>query len=210
MNSRELHLISDGNMALETFAKIAGAVHEWVSAVHIREKKRTVKEICLGVDHLLSRGVPLEKIYINDRVDVAWTLGVKGVHLAGHSLEPDQVKGAFPRLRVGRSVHSVAEAVRMQRQGADYLVFGHIFASQSKPGLKPRGLAELAQVAQSVTIPVMAIGGVTPEKVESVVNAGASGIAVLSGILQAGDPQEAAKRYAQALFGEEERNAKTI
>jgi thiazole tautomerase (transcriptional regulator TenI) len=199
MNNPEFHLVSNGTMALETFAEIAGLVHGLVSAVHIREKKRTAKDICLGVDHLLGRGVPQGKIYINDRVDVAWALGTKGVHLAGHSLEPGQVKVAIPRIRVGRSVHSVEEAKRMELQGADYLFFGHVFTSQSKPGLEPRGLAELAEVVRSVTIPVIAIGGITPEKAEWVMNAGASGIAVLSGILEADYPLELAKKYAAAL-----------
>ncbi|MEW9669290.1 thiazole tautomerase TenI [Ammoniphilus sp. 3BR4] len=200
MRNLELHLISNGKQALEQFADVASLVHPIVQAVHLREKARTARELWDGIQHLALRGVPLNKIYLNDRADVAWSAGAKGVQLAYHSLPPAAVKKAFPQLRVGRSVHSLSEAREMEQQGADYVIFGHVFPSGSKPGLEARGVEALAEVAGQIRIPVIAIGGIHPENVKDVINAGAAGIAVMSGILDAGDPLAAAQHYREGLL----------
>lgn len=200
MGNLELHLISNGKQTLQQFADVASLVHPVVQAVHLREKARTARELWDGIHELTVRGVPLSKIYLNDRVDVAWSAGAKGVQLAYHSLPPAQVKKAFPQLRVGRSVHSLDEAREMEQQGADYVIFGHIFPSGSKPGQEARGLEALAEVAQQIQIPVIAIGGIQPENVRDVIKAGAAGIAVMSGILDAGDPLAVARHYREGLL----------
>lgn len=199
MPNYELHLISDGKKSLRRFIEIAATVHPFLSYVHLREKTKTAKEIWEGVEALKNSGVPSEKIIVNDRVDVALAAGLGGTQLAYHSLEPKWVKRAFPRLRVGRSTHSLEEAEEMERQGADYVLFGHIFPSGSKPGLKARGIEALRAVTNKVKIPVIAIGGISPSNAPSVLRAGASGVAVMSGILDSADPVAAAERYFEAL-----------
>ena len=194
-------MISDGKKSLVEFAEIASHVHPFVTFLHIREKDKTVKEVWEGTQLLLERGIPKEKIIINDRVDAAAAAGVKGVQLAYHSLEPKWVKASFPHLRVGRSVHSAEEAKEMEQQQADFLIYGHIYSSGSKPGLEARGTYALSQVVQTVRIPVIAIGGINPERVPSVLQTGAAGIAVMSGILNAADPVAEVKRYVEALRG---------
>ncbi|WP_134703927.1 thiamine phosphate synthase [Ammoniphilus sp. YIM 78166] len=196
----ELHLISNGKLSLPQFADLVSGLHPHVQAIHLREKTKTAAELWAGVMDLLSRGIPPSKIYINDRADVAWASGIGGVQLAYHSLGSAETKRAFPTLRVGRSVHSVEEAVEMEERGADYLLYGHIFPTGSKPGLEARGLCALAEVAQRVTIPVIAIGGIGPEQVGAVLKAGASGIAVMSGIIDAMDPVSVTKQYREALL----------
>ncbi|MGO0062704.1 thiamine phosphate synthase [Brevibacillus fluminis] len=197
--NRELHLISNGKLSLTEFADIAALVWPWVTAIHLRERMKTARELLDGIDLLLQAGVPPERLYVNDRADVAAAAGIRGVHLAGHSLEPAQVKAILPRIRIGQSVHSVAEARHAEASGADYVMFGHVFATESKAGLAGRGLAALADVVRTVSIPVIAIGGMTPGNAESVFAIGAKGIAVMSGILGAANPAHAAEAYCRTL-----------
>ncbi len=152
-----------------------------------------------AIDRLLSQGVPSEKIIVNNRIAVAHVTGVRGVQLTHQSIGLPKVKNYYDHLRIGCSVHSTDEAINAADHGADYLVYGHIFESGSKPGLAPRGLKNLQDVAESTTVPVIAIGGITPENTRDVLAAGASGIAVLSGVLLARNPLEAVRSYRRQL-----------
>jgi thiazole tautomerase (transcriptional regulator TenI) len=192
---KELHVLSSGNKQLARFAEIAGEIHPYVTAFHLREKNLSALELWSGIERLCELGVPRHKIVVNDRIDVAWAAKTGGVHLASHSLPVLEVRKLPHGLRIGRSVHSPEEALQCQRDGADYVFFGHIFASSSKPGLAPRGLLALEEVVGIVSIPVIAIGGIGPLQAESVLQRGAAGIAVISGILDAQDPYHAAKTY---------------
>ncbi len=100
---------------------------------------------------------------------------------------------------VGQSVHSVSEALVSAQSGYEYLVAGTIFASQSHPDGQAQGLDYLRDVCAAVTIPVVAIGGITPDRVAGCIEAGAAGVAVLSPIMRADDPQLIAQDYRQAL-----------
>ncbi|HLR80143.1 MAG TPA: thiazole tautomerase TenI [Bacillota bacterium] len=195
----QLHIISTGQQSIDTFSTIVARIHEMVDAIHIREKTWTAIEMIEAVDALVRQGVPLQKIIINDRVDVAYVMGTGGVQLAHHSIDVLCVKRHFPSLQVGCSVHSVAEAVEAEAAGANYVLYGHIFPTRSKPGLPPKGLQQLSQLVQHVRVPVMAIGGMTPERTSDVLEAGAHGIAVLSGVLLADHPQKAVQDYVKAL-----------
>lgn len=93
---------------------------------------------------------------------------------------------------LGCSVHSVEEARQAQAAGASYVTFGHIFPTKSKPGLPPQGTDALFQVVQSVSIPVLAIGGITAENIDLVLATGCAGIAVIGAISDDKDPQTAA------------------
>jgi thiazole tautomerase (transcriptional regulator TenI) len=97
-------------------------------------------------------------------------------------------------------VHSIDEVQTAQELGADYVIFGHVFPTQSKPGLVSKGLKQLELVAHHVSIPVLAIGGIKPANVRGVIEAGAQGIAVMSGVLEAEDPLLAVKEYYQAIY----------
>lgn len=200
---KSLHVISDGKHSLEAFAEIAGEVEPFADKFHLREKHRTSRELYEGVELLCNEGVPIHKIVINDRVDVAWTYKT-GVHLAFHSLPVHVVKTHFQEMLIGCSVHSPEEAAEAAKQGADYILFGHIFETDSKKRVPPRGTGSLEALKKAVEIPVLAIGGIKPEKVPEVLEAGADGIAVMSGILQAKDPAEAAKLFSKKLNGEGE------
>jgi thiamine-phosphate pyrophosphorylase len=190
-----LHLIADqGDMGA-----VAAALRGGVGAVQVRNKSlpaadllaaaRVARPLCGAAGALL---------LVNDRVDVALACGADGVHLAGRSLPPADARRIFPRL-LGVSVHDVAGAVAAAAAGADYVTFGHVFPTPSKPGLPPQGLAALRAVVEAVDIPVLAIGGIGPANAAEVLAVGCAGVAVISSILAASDPEAAARRLRAAL-----------
>jgi thiamine-phosphate diphosphorylase len=126
--------------------------------------------------------------------------GARHIHLPERSAPPGVVRfrvGAGSLL--GKSVHSTEAAQKAAGQGVDYLIAGTIFASASHPGEAPAGLDFLRDVCAAVAVPVLAIGGVTPENAPDCLRAGAAGVAVLSPIMRAEDPQAVARRYRAAL-----------
>ncbi len=123
-----------------------------------------------------------------------------GLHLpeSGQSVsEVRQIVG--PDLLIGCSVHSVEGAKKAADEGADYLLAGTTFASQSHPEVVPRGWVLLAEIAAVVDLPLLAIGGITPQNLGLCLDAGTVGVAVLSPIMQASDPRKAAQAYRTAL-----------
>lgn len=137
---------------------------------------------------------------INSDIAAAVHGQADGVHLKEEGVAIAQARAAFDReVLVGRSVHSIEAAQFAESEGADYLIAGNIFETTSHPDLEPAGLAFLAAICESVTIPVLAIGGITPERVAECLTAGAAGIAVRSPLLEATNPREVAARYRRAL-----------
>ena len=131
------------------------------------------------------------RMLVNDRVDVALAAAADGVHLPGSAVACGRIRAIVPDgFLVGRSVHSVGEAAAAARDGGcDYLVFGTVFESRSKPpGHTVAGLDALADVCAAVALPVLAIGGITAERVPDIVRAGAAGLAAI-GLFSAGGEQ---------------------
>lgn len=140
-------------------------------------------------------------LVLNDRVDVALALGARAVQLGARSLPVDDARALLGRgVLVGRSVHGVDEASDAVGAGADFLVLGTIWATPSHPGWEGGGPGLVRRTAERVApTPVVAIGGVTPERLPEVVRAGGHGAAVLRGVWHARDPADAVTRYLQAL-----------
>jgi len=197
--NKEFHVITTGQQSEAQLVDILSNIHPYVDMIHLREKTKTAKELSQIIMALIEKGVPKEKLVINDRVDVAVAFNVKGVQLAYHSLNAKVVKENFPTLRVGCSIHSKKEAIKAHKDGADYTIYGHVYETSCKPNSLPRGLKELEEIVKKVKIPVLAIGGVKPDRVQDILKTGASGIAVMSGVLLADDPVRAAKGYASIL-----------
>ena len=118
-------------------------------------------------------------VLVNDRLDVALAAGAKGVHLGAHSMPMQVVRRIAPRPFVlGVSCHSLSEARAAESGGADYLVLGPVFETPSKLRYgPPLGIETLREIATQITIPVLALGGITVERVRPCLEAGASGIA---------------------------------
>ncbi|CAH0165725.1 Thiazole tautomerase [Peribacillus sp. Bi96] len=199
MNGQELHIISTGKQPIEKFVEIASRIQEYVDFFYLREKHMSASELYRAVTLLHDKKIPLSKIIINDRVDVAWAQKVFGVQLAFHSLDAGVVKGSFPEMSVGCSIHSMDEAKAAFRNGANYAIYGHVFETDSKRGLPPKGVEELHAITRNVNLPIIAIGGITPSNCHVVRDAGAQGIAVMSGVLEAEHPVIAVKQYLKSL-----------
>lgn len=140
------------------------------------------------------------RVVVNDRLDVAIAAGAHGVHLRGDSAPAMRVRALVPAgFLIGRSVHSVDEGVAVARAGAlDYLFFGTVFATDSKPGRAATGLEPLTRLVAAVRLPVCAIGGVAFDLGRAVCDTGAAGIAAV-GLFGGADPG-AAGRAARRAF----------
>lgn len=148
--------------------------------IQIREKDLDTQALCdlAGLAVARARGTATQ-IVINDRLDIALALGASGVHLGHHSLPPLAVRPIVPKdFLVGVSCHSLDEALAAEADGADYLLLGPIFETPSKRAFGfPLGEGKLREVASKVKLPILALGGITPERISLCRQAGASGIA---------------------------------
>lgn len=172
--------------------KIAGASASGIDWVQIREKDLPAKRLAslisgAGISSLVERDANAgARLFLNDRLDLALTAGVSGVHLGESSLPVREAKelasrvAGEPEFLVGVSCHSLESAKAAQCDGADYIFFGPVFATPSKAAFGvPQGLDRLAKVCEEVRIPVLAIGGVSVENAQSCLRVGASGIAAI-------------------------------
>ena len=128
-------------------------------------------------------------------VDAAIELGAENIHLPLHVLRgmDEKKKEAFKI--IGASCHSVEEAQEAERLGCTYITAGHIFVTDCKKGLAPRGLEFLQDVCKSVSIPVYAIGGIGSENIGAVRKAGAAGACVMSGLMSCENVKETMKGF---------------
>lgn len=128
------------------------------------------------------------RLILHTYTDVAERLGIHRVHLPMQAFlkMDDQQKARFRT--IGVSVHSAEEAVAVWKAGATYLTAGHIFATDCKKGVPPRGLSFLEEVCHSVEIPVYAIGGIDPENAGQCIQAGAAGVCMMSTLMKAEKP----------------------
>ncbi|MDO7904915.1 thiamine phosphate synthase [Paenibacillus sp. JX-17] len=198
-NKPELHCITSSLRNRHESVSRIQQIEPYIDWIHLRDKQQPTMELCALIQQLQNEGVNPRRLVINDRVDAALVNRLSAVQLPSLGLPVKEVRQYAPHLRIGASVHSLDEAAAACSAGASYVLYGHIFATFSKAGAEPRGLQALADICSSVSLPVIAIGGITPERVLEVLQAGATGIAVLSGIWDAADPGEAARRYRQSL-----------
>jgi thiamine-phosphate pyrophosphorylase len=183
---------------------IREALRAGVDILQIREKDLPTRELKALVEHAVSAarefpsvmrasrprsrehsfaplrtGSACARVLVNDRLDVALAAGAGGVHLGGQSMPVSTVRQVAPRpFVIGVSCHSLGEAIAAESAGADYLLLGPVFETPSK--LKygpPLGLDELRRVNAQIRIPVLALGGITVERVRPCLEAGAAGIA---------------------------------
>ena len=132
---------------------------------------------------------------VNDRVDIALACGVQGVQLTHKSISVPDVRRIAPALRVGASIHSPDEARDAERAGAEWCVAGSVFETPSHPGMPRQETMFINDVVASVSLPVIAIGGIRPEHVRSLVHRGAHGVAAIRGIWNDENSELAASRY---------------
>jgi thiamine-phosphate pyrophosphorylase len=179
---------------------VQAAIRGGATVIQLRLKESSTREmLSLGRQlHELTRraGLPL---IVDDRVDVALALQAEGVHLGQKDMPAEVARRLIgPDRILGVSARSVAEAKEAEAAGADYLGVGDIFGTTSKPDAgAPIGIERFAEIVSSVSIPVVGIGGITLENAALVMQSGAAGVAVISAVIGAPDPEAAARRLRQ-------------
>ena len=182
-------------VALADAVLAAGA--RWLQ---LRAKETTTRELTALARRLAERARAAGGVLIvNDRLDVALAVGAAGVHLGQDDLPASEARRLAPGLVLGVSSHGLEQARRAQAGGADYVALGSIYPTGSKPSFELVGLEALRLVRPHVTVPLVAIGGITLERVPAVLAAGADAVAVISAIGLARDPGEATAAFLAAI-----------
>jgi len=186
----------------EIIRVIEKAVNGGATLIQLRGKKwsdRDFFSLAMEAREILKpKKVPL---IINDRLDIALAAEAEGVHLGQKDL-PLKVarKLAGERFIIGISVNTIEEAKEAESEGANYLGAGPVFWTSSKEDLRPTlGLEGLKAICQAVKIPVLAIGGIKAASIPEIMASGASGVAVISAIAGADDPEQTARALREAV-----------
>lgn len=193
-----LYAITDRHRCAPTplFDVISELLDAGVRAVQLREKDLDARALSQLAKPIAERCRRYDAaLFINGNVKVALDVGATGVHLPASA-----TARANETLQIGCSIHNFDEAKKREAEGADFITYSPVYLTASKPGYGPAvGVENLARLAKRVKIPVFALGGITPERVAACMEAGAAGIAVMSGIMSPTGAGEEAKRYLDAL-----------
>ncbi len=197
-----LYLVTDRTLAKGRGLNdiVRAAVAGGVSCVQLREKQCSTRQfIDLARSlrsTLQSMNIPL---IINDRLDIALAIEADGVHLGQDDMEIRDARKLVPAgFIIGISAESLEDAIRAEWEGADYIGISPVFQSGTKTDTAcPLGLTGVKLIRSAVKMPIVGIGGINRENAASVISAGADGIAVVSAIVSADDPQHAAGELRQ-------------
>ncbi|HEX6040390.1 thiamine phosphate synthase [Longimicrobium sp.] len=175
---------------------VRAALRGGAPAIQLRMKDAPAREMAAVAQALLAETQAAGALlFINDRVDVALAVGADGAHVGQDDLPVDQAhRIAPPGFLVGVSAETIELARRAEADGADYVGVGPIYATDSKADAgEAVGVERVAEVAASVRIPVVGIGGIAIANAPPVLHAGAAGVAVISAVMRADDPESAVR-----------------
>ena len=195
-------VLDDSCLAPGLFAAAAAAASDGGATVlQFRSKKLCDAERLSAIREILQvtveRGVPL---LVNDRADLALDSGADGVHLGAGDIPIEVARRLLgPDAIIGGTAHSIEEAVLAEKNGADYISAGCIFTSVTKPALAPAGPGLIEDIAGAVSVPVVAIGGITPENARTAIEAGAGGVVSVSYVWNSPDWRKAVAELAAAV-----------
>jgi thiamine-phosphate pyrophosphorylase len=188
-----------GSLALRLASSLSGLPPV---IFQLREKHletKTLSALALRLKPLLSSSSSL--FMVNERTDVALAAGAAGVHLPESSCPADSIRRIFPEMLVGKSVHSLESAIEAEKTGVDYLLYGPVYATPSKERFGPaQGLDALERICRSVSMPVFAVGGITPQRAYACIENGAYGIAAITAFLDSGSMPEIMEHFQSILL----------
>ena len=174
-----------------------------IDILQLRAKRESIAEITLIARELRRVTTARVPFVINDYAQIARDVGADGVHVGQDDISIAEVRrmlGAYGL--VGKSTHSLEQASAAQNEGADYIGFGPLFATPTKPDYAPIGVEEIREAHALVRLPIFCIGGIKLENLAQVIAAGATRVVIVSGLLQAADVAKYA-RGAKALLNSE-------
>jgi thiamine-phosphate diphosphorylase len=147
------------------------------TVLQLRAPQLSARQVERGAAELVAAS-PIP-VLISSRCDVALAAHAAGVNLPEGDVGVEAARALLADRLVGRSVHSLESALAAEREGADFVIFGPVWASPSHPGAPPAGVASLARIAEALRIPVIAIGGLTQARIAECLGAGAAGFAAI-------------------------------
>ncbi|WP_428910469.1 thiamine phosphate synthase [Niallia sp. Krafla_26] len=201
----QLYLVTEESVPLDKLLYIVEeGIKGGVTAVQLREKSTEGKvffEKAVKLKELTQRyKVPL---FINDRVDIALAVNADGVHVGQDDLPLEQVRKIVPpSMLVGISARTIEEAIAAEKGGANYIGVGSVFPTSTKDDAKVLPPGGLEKIIQSVSIPVVAIGGIKLDNVTAIRDLDIAGVAIVSEIMKAKSPLDAASTLRKVLRGE--------
>ena len=199
-----LYLVSDRNQTQgrDLLWVLEEALQGGVRAVQLREKDLSGRELFLLAEKAKSLCAKYgAALFINDRIDVALAVDADGVQLASSSVPVDAARELLGEKKfIGVSTHALKEAEAAAGAGADFILFGPVYFTPSKAAYgAPQGLELLREIAQSVSCPVYAIGGINARNVSAVKETGVHGVALISAVLSAADPRQVAEELTSLV-----------
>lgn len=198
-----LCLVTDRTLAgsVSLVSRVAEAVEGGVDMVQLREKDLSGGQLLKLAQSLKDAIQGRALLIINERIDITQMTGASGIQLGEDGVPVQAARRLLEKgYLIGRSVHTAAGAGLAQTQGADFVVAGTMYATRSHPGSAPAGPGLVEQMAEKCRLPIIGIGGITPDNLGAVIQAGASGVAVISNILASDQPRRAAEELKQALL----------
>ncbi len=194
----KLYVITDRKLCGDEVKCVEAALRGGATSIQLRLKEAPTSE-------MVEIGKKLRRLtrdydalfFVDDRLDVALAVDADGVQLGPEDMPIEDARRIAPNLIIGGSVYSLEEAIAAEKAGADYLGAGAVFPTGTKKDsyVKIIGLDGLRKIVETVKIPVVAIGGIKPENAEEVLKIkGVAGIAVVSAVMGAPDPEEATRK----------------
>ena len=180
--------------------RISKSVRGGVNMVHLRNSKKSSSELYYLA--LQIRSITLDKalFFVNDRVDIAIASDADGVQLKESSFSVQDTRKIWgDRLMIGRSIHSLESAIQSQNEGADFLLGGTVFKSETHKDVEPNGLHFLTSLKDKIDIPIIAIGGITEDNVGECIKSGANGVAMIRSFSNSKDPEKVARNFHRLL-----------
>jgi thiamine-phosphate pyrophosphorylase len=194
---------TDSSERVALLDRLERAAAAGATIIQIRERQFDDRELVRFAQQVVDAVRPHGTLVsVNERIDIALTAAAGGVHLKSDSPSVADVRRIVPaRFVVGRSIHSPEEAIAVQRDGGcDYLFFGTVFPSSSKPAEHPAaGIEALERVCRAVALPVIAIGGISRERTRAVTASGAAGVAAISLFAESSDIASTVREVRDAL-----------
>jgi thiamine-phosphate pyrophosphorylase len=200
----DLYLVTDRSLTQgrDLLWVLQQALDGGVEAIQLREKDLGGRELFFLAEAVrkLTRRYHA-RLLINDRIDIALAVEADGVQLATNSLPIETARSLLGQQAIiGASTHSLNEAAKAERNGADFILFGPVYFTPSKaPYGVPQGLAALKKVVEKISLPIYAIGGIKPENIADARRAGVRGVALISAVMSAADPRDATKKILNLL-----------